>query len=165
MYCSAAIASTVLPLRAFRAIGPQTCIAIGSKDIRGKIFKGDAPDKLWKWSKEGFSYKKLSGDKVVCGICPNRCLLSSGDRSVCRSKVNIDGTLYSLAYGNPCSANVDPIEKKPLFHFKPRSKAFSLATAGCNFRCLNCQNWEISQAKPEELRNIELFPKDAVDVA
>ncbi|MBW2180295.1 MAG: AmmeMemoRadiSam system radical SAM enzyme [Deltaproteobacteria bacterium] len=107
----------------------------------------------------------MSGDKVVCGICPNRCLLSSGDRSVCRSKVNIDGTLYSLAYGNPCSANVDPIEKKPLFHFKPRSKAFSLATAGCNFRCLNCQNWEISQAKPEELRNIELFPKDAVDVA
>jgi pyruvate formate lyase activating enzyme len=136
-----------------------------SIDIRGKIFKGDAPKKLWKWSKEGFRYKKLSDNKVVCGICPNRCLLSPGDRSVCRSKVNMDGTLYSLAYGNPCSANVDPIEKKPLFHFKPRSKAFSLATAGCNFRCLNCQNWEISQAKPEELRNIELFPEDAVDVA
>ncbi|MBW1848330.1 MAG: AmmeMemoRadiSam system radical SAM enzyme [Deltaproteobacteria bacterium] len=102
---------------------------------------------------------------MVLKTSAEKSLKETGDRSVCRSKVNIDGTLYSLAYGNPCSANVDPIEKKPLFHFKPRSKAFSLATAGCNFRCLNCQNWEISQAKPEELRNIELFPKDAVDVA
>jgi len=77
----------------------------------------------------------------------------------------MDGTLYSLTYGNPCSVNVDPIEKKPLYHFKPRSTAFSLATAGCNFRCLNCQNWEISQAKPEDLRSVELFPKEAVQMA
>ena len=99
---------------------------------------------------------------MVCGICPNRCVLSPGDRSVCRSKVNMGGILYSLAYGNPCSVNVDPIEKKPLFHFKPRSKAFSMATAGCNFRCLNCQNWEISQAKPHDVRHFELFPQDVV---
>jgi len=140
-------------------------MAGGAADIRGKIFKGDAPKTLWKWSKEGFRYRKLSGNKVVCGICPNRCTLSPGDRSVCRSKVNMDGKLYSLAYGNPCSVNVDPIEKKPLFHFKPRTSAFSLATAGCNFRCLNCQNWEISQAKPEELRNYDLFPEEAVRAA
>jgi pyruvate formate lyase activating enzyme len=138
------------------------CAAALSEDIRGKVFKGDAPDKLWKWSREGYFYKKLGKNKVVCGICPNRCVLSPGDRSVCRSRVNMDGKLYSLAYGNPCSVNTDPIEKKPLYHFKPQTKAFSIATTGCNFRCLNCQNFEISQVKPEEVRHYEMFPGDAV---
>ena len=134
----------------------------GQKSIRGKIFKGDAPDTPWKWSHEGYLYKKLKNQKVVCGICPNRCILSPGDRSICRSKVNISGILYSLTYGNPCAVNTDPIEKKPLFHFKPKTKAFSIATTGCNFRCLNCQNWEISQSKPHEVRHVELFPEQAV---
>ena len=81
-------------------------------------------------------------------------------------KVNIDGKLYSLAYGNPCSVNTDPIEKKPLYHFKPHTKAFSLATTGCNFRCLNCQNWEISQAKPHEVTHTyDLFPADVIEAA
>ena len=110
-------------------------------------------------------YRKLDDNKVVCGICPNHCIMSPGDRSVCRSKVNLGGTLYSLTYGNPCSVNIDPIEKKPLFHFKPRTLAFSIATTGCNFRCLNCQNWEISQAKPHEVRQQELFPADVVKAA
>jgi len=144
-----------------------TCKAAVTDDIRGKVFKGDAPEKLWKWSCEGFLYKKLKNEKVVCGICPNRCILAPGDRSVCRSKVNLDGKLYSLAYGNPCAVNTDPIEKKPLFHFKPRIMAFSLATTGCNFRCLNCQNWEISQARPEAVAAYirELFPADVITAA
>jgi pyruvate formate lyase activating enzyme len=144
-----------------------TCEAAVAGDIRGKVFKGDAPEKLWKWSREGFLYKKLKNEKVVCGICPNRCILAPGDRSVCRSKVNLDGKLYSLAYGNPCAVNTDPIEKKPLFHFRPRIKAFSLATTGCNFRCLNCQNWEISQARPEAVAPYirELFPADVITAA
>lgn len=137
----------------------------GPQNIRGKVFKGDAPKTLWKWSHEGFLYKKLSKKKVVCGICPNRCVLAPGDRSVCRSKINLKGTLYSLTYGNPCAVNIDPIEKKPLFHFKPASSAFSIATTGCNFRCLNCQNWEISQAKPHEVRHHELFPDEVVSSA
>ncbi len=158
---AAAMTSTDLGL-----LGPDLCQAALNRDIRGKVFKGDAPKKLWKWSKEGFLYKKLNNRKVVCGICPNRCILAPGDRSVCRSKVNLKGKLYSLAYGNPCSVNLDPIEKKPLFHFKPRISAFSLATTGCNFRCLNCQNWEISQAKPHELPNTyELFPEDVIAAA
>ena len=161
----AAVLATTLPCRNFLPSAPKSCEAGLSDDIRGRVFKGDAPKALWKWSKEGFLYKKLGKNKVVCGICPNRCVLSPGDRSVCRSKVNMDGTLYSLAYGNPCSVNTDPIEKKPLFHFKPRTKAFSLATTGCNFRCLNCQNYEISQAKPHEVWNHELFPADAVKEA
>lgn len=129
--------------------------------VKGHIFKGDAPSKPWKWSIEAFHYAKGSKE-VQCQICPNRCVLSPGDRSVCRSKVNIGGKLYSLAYGNPCSVHVDPIEKKPLNHFYPATPIFSIATTGCNFRCLNCQNWEISQRKPEEVRNYELFPPDVV---
>ncbi len=165
LYCSAAVLSTAMPFRSFWPLTGTDSEASGSVDIRGKIFKGGAPAKLWKWSHEGFLYKKLKENRVVCGICPNRCVLAPGDLSVCRSKVNIDGTLYSMAYGNPCSIHVDPIEKKPLFHFKPKTLAFSLAAAGCNFRCLNCQNWEISQAKPDEVRHYELFPADVVKTA
>jgi len=134
----------------------------GPADIRGEIFKNDAPKTLWNWSCEGHIYQKIKNNKVVCGICPNHCVLSPGDRSVCRSKVNIDGKLYSLAYGNPCAVHVDPIEKKPLYHFLPRSLAYSIATTGCNFRCLNCQNWEISQTSPHEVRHYNLFPDDVV---
>jgi len=135
----------------------------GPKDIRGHIFKNDAPEQLWKWSTEAHIYQKLKQKKVLCGVCPNHCVLSPGDRSICRSKVNIDGKLYSLTYGNPCSVNVDPIEKKPLYHFLPQSKAFSIATTGCNLRCLNCQNWEISQVKPHDVRHYELFPDAVVE--
>lgn len=132
-----------------------------SQSIKGDIFKNDAPSDLWEWSIEAFHYAS-DGKNVQCQVCPNRCFLSPGDRSICRSKVNIDGKLYSLVYGNPCALHIDPIEKKPLFHFYPGSRIFSIAAAGCNFRCLNCQNWEISQRKPEEVHFSELFPGDVV---
>jgi pyruvate formate lyase activating enzyme len=165
IYCSAAFLTTTLPQQALWPLTGKTCEAAAA-DIRGKVFKKDAPKTLWKWSHEGFLYKKLKNDKVACGICPNRCILAPGDRSVCRSKVNISGKLYSLAYGNPCAINTDPIEKKPLFHFRPRMKAFSLATTGCNFRCLNCQNWEISQTRPQDVpHTYELFPNDVIEAA
>lgn len=128
------------------------------------IFKGDAPTgavwDAWQkrgWVKEGRHYLKL-GRNVQCKICPNNCLLEPGDRSHCRNRVNHDGTLYTLAYGDPCTFHVDPVEKKPLYHFLPGSKTFSLATSGCVFRCLNCQNWEISQRKPEETKDPEGEP-------
>jgi len=135
-----------------------------TKSIKGHIFKNDAPPKPWKWSIEAFHYA-TDGTKVQCQVCPNRCILAPGDRSICRSRVNIGGKLYSLAYGNPCSIHVDPIEKKPLFHFYPGTSVFSIATTGCNFRCLNCQNWEISQRKPEEVHFTELFPPDVLEAA
>ena len=131
------------------------------RDIRGHIFKGDAPDAPSRWSIEAFHYAS-NGKEVQCQVCPNRCLLQPGDRSVCRSKVNIGGKLYSMAYGNPCAVHVDPIEKKPLNHFYPGTSIFSIATTGCNFRCLNCQNWEISQRRPEDVRHGELFPEEVV---
>lgn len=165
LYCSAAFVTTTLSGYSFPAVAGIRNQISGSSDIRGKIFKGDTPSQPWKWSKEGFLYQKLDNGKVICGICPHRCLLSPGDRSICRSRVNIDGTLFSLAYGNPCAVHVDPIEKKPLYHFLPGTKAFSIATAGCNLRCLNCQNWEISQSKPHEVRNGDLFPSDVVTQA
>jgi pyruvate formate lyase activating enzyme len=147
---------------------PQQALALwplgrktGSKSIKGHIFKGDAPAKPWKWSIEGFHYS-TNGKDVQCGVCPNRCYLEPGDRSICRSKVNIGGKLYSLAYGNPCSVHIDPIEKKPLNHFYPQTLIFSIATTGCNFRCLNCQNWEISQRRPEDIHHGELFPPAVV---
>ncbi len=128
------------------------------------IFRGDAPKKPWKWSCEAMHYTDLGAD-VQCLLCPHLCRLSPGDRGICRARANIDGKLYSLVYGNPCSANVDPVEKKPLFHFLPGTKSFSIATAGCNLRCLNCQNWQISQSRPEDTRNTELFPDAVVTAA
>ncbi len=123
------------------------------------IFKGEAPnDEIWGlwqrrgWVKEGRHYLQL-GRNVQCKVCPNNCLLAPGDRSHCRNRVNRDGKLYTLAYGNPCTFHVDPVEKKPLYHFLPGTSTFSLATSGCVFRCLNCQNWEISQKKPEETKD------------
>ena len=130
-----------------------------SAEAPADTFKGDAPSDevfaLWQkrgWVHEGSHYLKLDRN-VQCKVCPNNCLLAPGDRSHCRNKINRDGTLYTLAYANPCTFHVDPVEKKPLFHFLPGSLAFSLATSGCVFRCLNCQNWEISQKKPEETKN------------
>jgi pyruvate formate lyase activating enzyme len=165
IFYSSALLTTAFPCNTFALFKDKNYKISEPDDIRGMVFKGDAPATPWKWAHEGYFYKKLEGGKVVCGICPNRCVLSPGDRSVCRSRVNINGKLYSLTYGNPCSLHVDPIEKKPLFHFKPRSKAFSMATTGCNFRCLNCQNWEISQVKPTEVRHQELFPPDVIKAA
>ena len=134
---------------------------LGSYRPLSSTFKNDAPPKLWKWSREAYHYSKL-GANVQCHVCPNQCILEGNERSVCRTKVNKGGKLYTLAYGNPCAVHVDPIEKKPLFHFLPSTLAFSIATAGCNFRCLCCQNWEISQFRPEDTKNIELFPEDVV---
>jgi len=77
--------------------------------------------------------------------------------------LNYRGKLYSIAYGNPCAVHVDPIEKKPLFHFLPSTRAYSIAAAGCNLRCLNCQNWEISQVSPRESQNFDLMPGRVVE--
>ena len=116
---------------------------------------------LWKWSKEALFYKETNGG-LECLKCPNGCILARGDVGICRNRVNHEGKMYSIAYGNPCAVHVDPIEKKPFFHFLPTTRAFSIAAAGCNFSCLNCQNWEISQFSPKETRNIELMPEQVV---
>lgn len=95
--------------------------------------------------KEASFWEKREDNRVSCLLCRHRCLIADGKRGICCVRENRSGRLYSLVYGNPCSWHVDPIEKKPFFHFYPGSKAFSIATVGCNFRCLHCQNHEISQ--------------------
>ena len=117
-----------------------------------------------KWSKPALYCIPKNG-YVQCMKCPHGCALSPGDVGICRNRVNYNGTVYSIAYGNPCAVHVDPIEKKPLFHFLPSSRSFSIAVAGCNLRCLNCQNWEISQMSPRDTQNIDLMPRAVVDGA
>jgi len=103
--------------------------------------------------KEAVLWEPSAEDKKVrCKLCNWRCLIDEGKLGRCCVRKNIDGTLYSLNYDKVCSANPDPIEKKPLFHFQPGSRSFSIATMGCNFRCEFCQNWQISQAAVEDGR-------------
>ena len=115
--------------------------------------------------KEAYFYKKMADGAVQCGNCPHACVVVPGSRGRCRTRVNIEGRLFSISYGNPCVVHVDPVEKKPLQQFYPGSKAFSLAVAGCNFHCLNCQNWEISQTSPDKTRNYSLPPDEVVSAA
>ena len=95
-------------------------------------------------------YEKLDGGRVQCHLCAHECVIAAGKRGICHVRENRDGALVSLVYGRVLAQHVDPIEKKPLFHYYPGSTAYSIATAGCNFRCLFCQNAEISQSPREE---------------
>ena len=110
-------------------------------------------------------YKKLEYKEIECELCPRQCKVGDRERGYCGCRENQGGIYYTLVYSHPCSANVDPIEKKPFFHFLPGTQAFSIATAGCNMNCKFCQNWEISQVRPEQIRNIYLPPEDVVAYA
>lgn len=101
---------------------------------------------------------------VQCELCPKGCRLRENERGDCRIRVNLDGKLRGLTYGRPCSVHIDPVEKKPLFHFYPGSPVLSLATAGCNLHCKNCQNWQISQVNPEDIPSYKLGPQDIVEL-
>jgi len=106
-------------------------------------------------------YKKHSDREIECELCPRFCKLGDKERGYCGVRENIGGTYYTLVYGKACSANIDPIEKKPLFHYLPGSSTLSIATAGCNVNCKFCQNWEISQVRPEQVTHYD-FPPQAV---
>ena len=109
-------------------------------------------------------YQRLSDGRVECLLCPHRCKIANGKTGICRSRRNEDGVLVSEAYGKPCSLAIDPIEKKPLYHFHPGTKCLSIACTGCNFRCLNCQNHEISQVSPSKVGHYDLTPQQVVDL-
>ena len=115
--------------------------------------------------KEAMLYDKLDDGKVKCHVCSHRCTISSGKKGFCRVRENRDGILYTLIYGIVSSESVDPIEKKPLFHFYPGSLSYSLGTIGCNFRCKHCQNWTISQAGLDQIHSIEMTPEEAIERA
>lgn len=101
----------------------------------------------------------MSGGLVQCELCPKGCVIGPGQSGDCRIRVNLDGKLCAVTYGFPASVHVDPMEKKPLFHFLPGTGILSIATVGCNLHCKNCQNWEISQRNPEEVEATPLPPE------
>src|SRR5512136_880379 len=104
-------------------------------------------------------------DVFLCELCPKNCRITEGHSGDCKSRIVLDGELRAVTYGRPCALHVDPIEKKPLFHFLAGTRILSVATAGCNLHCKFCQNWTISQAAPEDLRSTELSPKKLVELA
>jgi pyruvate formate lyase activating enzyme len=147
-----------------------TCgLAIGLREVDtlvafldGRNAVGSSSDELWKWSKEALFYTRTDTG-LKCLKCPNGCVLDVDQTGQCRNRVNYKGKMYTIAYGNPCAVHIDPIEKKPFFHFLPSTRAFSIAAAGCNLACLNCQNWEISQVSPKETQNYDLMPVRVVE--
>lgn len=109
-------------------------------------------------------YQILDDGRVECQLCPHHCRIENGKTGICRSRRNDDGTLVSDVYSRPCSIAIDPIEKKPLYHFHPGTTCLSIACTGCNFRCLNCQNHEISQVAPNDIGHYNLEPEQVVDL-
>ena len=110
-------------------------------------------------------WEKLPERKVQCHLCPWMCTIAPDKTGVCRGRRNEGGELYSMIYGSIVSAAVDPIEKKPLYHFWPGSGSFSIAAPGCNFRCSHCQNWSISQTDVWETPAEDMMPEKIVELA
>ena len=118
-------------------------------------------------SREAILYHKSPEGLVVCELCAHRCRIIPGKRGICQVRENRDGTLYSLVYGKLVAENVDPIEKKPLYHFQPGTLSYSIATAGCNMSCSHCQNYEISLEAPriKPMPGRDRTPEEVVDSA
>jgi pyruvate formate lyase activating enzyme len=152
------LGGTVICPAALVAATRSEAAGTGSElSARGITDKG----KPWKWSREAM-YQVETPRGIRCQICPNECTLGEGELSDCHNRRVYNGKLYTIAYGNPCAVHIDPIEKKPMYHFLPGSSAFSIATAGCNLACLNCQNWTISQTSPEQTKNYDMMPDQVV---
>jgi len=115
--------------------------------------------------KEADFWKKLKENKVQCKLCPHFCVVENGKFGKCHVRKNIDGKLYAMSYEMPVSINIDPIEKKPLYHFLPGTKTYSIGMAGCNLGCSFCQNWELSQKSAEELLSPKVEAKRIVEQA
>lgn len=153
-----------------KCVGCTSAVAAASHsdlwpELLGGVQNACAFDKADNLSSvEARHYKKLDEGGIECGLCPRHCRITDLERGYCGVRENRNDVYYTLVYGRPCSLNIDPIEKKPLYHFHPGTKAFSLATAGCNVNCKFCQNWEISQARPEQIESRDLSPKQIVEV-
>jgi len=107
-------------------------------------------------------YEKLENKMVKCNLCPNFCRLHEGAIGNCKARKNINGKLYSIVYGKVSALHIDPVEKKPLYHFFPGTQIYSISTTGCNLKCKFCQNWQISQSYPEEVETKYLSPEEII---
>lgn len=139
------------------AAGLGLMIGSGLASTTGRRDDGDRRPELSQT--EARYYRKLPDREIECLLCPRFCRLGDKERGYCGVRENVGGIYYSLVYGKVCSFNVDPIEKKPFFHYLPGTTALSIATAGCNVNCKFCQNWEISQARPEQVYHRDMPPE------
>ncbi len=165
--------ATGLSRRALLKAGVGAAIGVGAVAGLAKLGNGARPgessiparktEALWRHPARHFEKKPNS--YVRCTLCPKHCFVGPGGRGYCEVRENSDGDYYTLVYGRAASVNIDPIEKKPLFHVLPGSPIFSFATAGCNLECKNCQNWQLSQARPEALPATRLPPAELAEVA
>lgn len=155
--------------RFIKCVGCGAVIAASSTRLWPEVLGGLQNACAFEYTKELSSvkahyYVKLQDGGIECQLCPRRCRITDLERGYCGARENRNDVYYTLVYGLTCALNIDPIEKKPLFHFYPGTQAFSLATAGCNVNCKCCQNWEISQSRPEQTRNIDLPPSEIVNI-
>lgn len=127
-----------------------------SDGVLGEDQRFIAPARYW---------EKLDEKKIKCFLCPKHCIVANLERGYCGVRENINGEYKTLVYNRVCSIGVDPVEKKPFYHFLPRSRTFSFSTAGCNFECKYCQNWQISQFRPEQVRATYLPPREIIRLA
>lgn len=134
---------------------------MGGGEVLGLFGKRESDEGRGPGVKEALFWKELGGGKVQCELCPHECKLAEGKRGICGVRENIDGKLHTLIYGLGTSSHADPIEKKPLYHFHPGTMVMSFGTVGCNFSCLHCQNYTISQEGPED-RHLTRFTIDDV---
>jgi pyruvate formate lyase activating enzyme len=137
---------------------PSLAVCAGGRDAAAA--ESDAP-----FTVEARYYEKLPYRKIKCKLCPRECVIDDRERGYCGVRENHGGTYYTLVHSRICAAHVDPVEKKPFFHFAPGTLAYSVATAGCNVNCRMCQNWDISQVRPEQVRATRISPQDLVRLA
>ena len=150
---------TVACAGAAAALLPRPAGSTSPPQVGAVITGDDLPVREASW------YKKLPESRVECQLCPRACQVADAERGGCGVRENRGGTYYTLVHSLACSVHLDPIEKKPFFHVLPGAQALSYATAGCNVECKFCQNWEISQFRPEQVRSQYLPPETLVEVA
>jgi pyruvate formate lyase activating enzyme len=146
--------------RQFLQVAAMPSVAACAAGRMAAAAESDAP-----FTVEARYYEKLPYRKIKCKLCPRECVIDDRERGYCGVRENHGGTYYTLVHSRVCAANVDPVEKKPFFHFAPGTLAYSVATAGCNVNCRMCQNWDISQVRPEQVHAVRIPPKDLIERA
>jgi pyruvate formate lyase activating enzyme len=160
-------AQSHLTKRAFlKACGKVLCsLGVARLFSLPGIVRAQRPEKGLVRAKLSPYFSPLKGGTIQCELCPRRCVVPQGKRGFCRVRENREGKYYSLVYGNPCVLYLDKIEREPFFHVLPGTSSLTLSTAGCNFRCKFCENWEVSQAFPEDVYSQEFSPELVVKKA
>jgi pyruvate formate lyase activating enzyme len=159
--------------RAFLKAAALPCLAacagafVGARSRPGgmPLLASPLPESDAQFITEAKFYEKLPYKKIKCKLCPRECVIDDKERGYCGVRENRGGDYFTLVHSRVAIAHIDPIEKKPFFHFHPGTTAFSIATAGCNVNCKMCQNWDISQIRPEQVRSSYVPPKNLAALA